>query len=223
MPGTHLPKWMNEVGRLALRSSCSAALALLLGVQLVGCRNVEVEDAAGGAAASQNGAGATKPTSSGAGSSKPSSTTGVTGDACDAFCASVGDCYADCQSTCTSFQDPPCAAQGAALVACMTAHYDDVACLLDQEACSDALGAVFSCRSGPPLDCGPSTCGGGDSACSCTAQCAGGERKLVCNFAGGASDCACYTNGIPWQLCGGNADTNPSQSCDFDTNGCCSF
>lgn len=214
------------------------ALFTLLGSSvLVGCRSVD-DPGSGGAGASDGDTGAGHPSGAGSGKSgsgssgsgtagsgipDASGSTAAGGDPCDAFCTSVGACYDDCHQTCKSFQDPPCAAEGAELVSCLTAHYDSSSCTLADESCSDPVALLFNCQLRQPLDCGSAVCGGNDHSCSCTAECNGGERHLVCAYANGLSQCTCYVNGFAQIACGGPAGADPRQTCQLDQDSCCAF
>jgi hypothetical protein len=144
---------------------------------------------------------------------------------CDRFCAATGDCYADCQATCETYQGPPCADAGLALVMCIATSYDSANCKAT-DACQDQYDAFYMCRtSSPPESCTAPTCGVSAASCACTAQCVGGEEKAICDLdPNGTPVCSCYLNGSLFETCEGlpSPDHDPLPTCSL-TKGCCMF
>lgn len=136
---------------------------------------------------------------------------------CDKICAAVGDvCYGDCQATCKSYLLPPCASQGAMLVACLTENYNQTTCQPNPYACSSEL--LLMCRSTVPPKCELPTCGSSQSTCACSDACDGGTEKAVCDFAGDAAACTCFLNDLEVASCEESGDI--TNACDLKA-GCC--
>jgi hypothetical protein len=144
---------------------------------------------------------------------------------CDRFCAATGTCYEDCHATCETYQGPPCANEGLALVTCDASSYDAASCSANQ-ACENQYEAFYMCRgASPPQSCAAPTCGATDASCACTAQCVGGEEKAICDLdLNGDAECSCYLNGSMFSTCGAvpAADHSALPACSL-TTGCCMF
>jgi hypothetical protein len=151
---------------------------------LSACRNVLVTTGSG-----TESVGATEPTGGG---QTTSVTTGPESPLCESFCAVAGNCLNSCRHACEEYQIAPCASEGAALVACLTPAYDATAC--DAKGCDQETQALTQCRSNVPQNCAGFGGGSGDTECSFTGQCPGGDERTVCDIQDGMAQCNCYLN-----------------------------
>ena len=139
---------------------------------------------------------------------------------CDQFCAVTANCFNNCQGMCNSYQDPPCQAQGTALVMCMVQNFDTVTCQVNPNVCDQFIVPFTMCRQATPQVCGEVACAGGSgSFCSCTGECQGGQERAICDIQNGSAVCTCYLNTMPISECSGPV-TNPDTICSLKT-GCC--
>lgn len=189
-------------------------LQSLLAVCLaVGCSKVVVDpDGNGGMSGDDDGSGA------GAGKQEASSTSGFDPVLCDQFCGAVGLCFASCTGDCGSFLQPPCGAEGEAVVECLVDNYDATMCSVS--GCEPQMQELLACRSTMSSECDGGGCGGTDMECACTSQCPGGQRKALCTNEGGTASCACYLSSIPVYSCTGSWVEYVPGACSLD-EGCC--
>lgn len=143
---------------------------------------------------------------------------------CDKFCAAVGsNCFNNCHTTCESYLVAPCTSQGSDLVTCMISNFNQSTCTANCD-----QNPLSMCRQSVPANCMGEACGGGSEGCACTAQCAGGEERAICNNSASLSDCDCYLNGQLVSHCtqtipGGSTNDSQCQLSSTPTipRGCC--
>lgn len=153
-----------------------------------------------------------------AGDESASASTGVDHALCDAFCGAVGSCFASCIGVCRGYFSRPCSAEGGALVDCFVDHYDPASCGASE--CDAEMQALLACRSTATPVCEAHNCGGGDTECTCTAHCEGGQQQALCTSEGGEAVCTCYLNFMPVYTCSSAWGPGTTEACNMQS-GCC--
>jgi hypothetical protein len=209
-------------------------LLMFLATLLSACGNVVIEEGgSGGSISTAHGSSGSKPSqgTEGAGATMSTGTvdtstaTGPDPALCDNFCA-VASCLNGCHHACNAYQNAPCQAEGAMLIACLTSHFDSMVC--QGSGCDAEMLAFTQCHSSVPQDCNGSSGSGGGTECADTEQCAGGIERTVCDINDGVAKCTCYLSYISIGVCSESVPTdgppNPPANLDVCSpeKGCCS-
>jgi len=199
---------------------------LVLVLALVGCGHTVVStqgSGSGGSGTTTGSNGSTVTVGTNQGPAGTGASTGTGPDPtdpmlCAKFCAASGTCYANCMEVCDAYQAPPCQKVGAEFVACLTGNFNPKTCQVG-EVCNP--GALSLCRSMNPQNCGMSNGSMDGTSCTETAQCAGGEERVICNIMGTVAACTCYLNAMPIYECNDTSMGGPPANACSLSQGCC--